>query len=424
MFDVLELLSQLRAPNFTLRTIKEAIMKNLTSLILAGTLLLHLLPISSFSQNGIFHEYTIEVNGTEREYILYEPEAYNGDDILPLIFVFHGFDYTALLVAENLNLSLVADTAQFFIVYPQGLVVEDLVFGGSGTGWNIPGNYLADHDDILFMNAIIDDIISNPIFDIDINRIHSTGHSNGAEMSYYLACSLSDRIASVAGNAGQIALIMMDSLCTPERLVSVLHSLGTNDPFYPVNGNEFFPPLEGVAEYWAALDGCDNVPEIIELPDIDPYDGSIVFLKIYGNCDPGFEVLCYRIQGGGHSWPGSGYSGANNDIDIGMEMWAFFKRNPHPNYFSIPETRFDSHLKISPNPCSGSANLQFTIYESGFMICDLLEISGVKVKSILNEKKLPGTYEMEIDLRDLKPGIYFCVLKTGEGIKTKKIVKL
>jgi len=46
------------------------------------------------------------------------------------------------------------------------------------------------------------------------------------------------------------------------------------------------------------------------------------------------------------------------------------------------------------------------------------------VKSILNEELLPGTYEKEIDLSDLKLGIYFCVLKTNSGIQTKKIIKL
>ena len=406
-------------------------MKNLNLLTFEILILCIVSAVSSFAQNGVFYDYTIDVNGTTRDYILYEPGGYGDGDILPLVFVFHGFGNTAQFFADNLNLSMVADTAQFFIVYPQGLVVEDLVFGGSGYGWNIPGNYLAEHDDVLFINSIIDDIMSNPAFQIDLSRIHSTGNSSGAEMSYYMACALSDRIASVAGNAGQMAWVMMDSLCTPERPVSVLHSLGTIDPFFPVNGNEYFPPLEGCAEYWAELCGCDSVPDVIQLPDIDPYDWSVPFLKTYGNCNPGFEVLCYRIQGGGHSWPGSGYAGANNDIDIGLEMWAFFKRNPHPYLVSVYEREVVSDFSISPNPSSGFVNLQFVIGEKacltdrqGIVNCDLLNISGVKVKSFINEIRKPGTYEMEIDLSDIPAGVYFCVLRTNEGVQTRKIVKL
>ena len=62
--------------------------------------------------------------------------------------------------------------------------------------------------------------------------------------------------------------------------------------------------------------------------------------------------------------------------------------------------------------------------DQGLVTCDLFEISGVKVKTLLNEKKMPGTYEMEIDLSDLPGGVYFCVLKTSEGIQTRKMIKL
>lgn len=86
----------------------------------------------------------------------------------------------------------------------------------------------------------------------------------------------------------------------------------------------------------------------------------------------------------------------------------------------IPEDSFS----ISPNPCSGSANLQLVISDHGLVTFELFEISGVRTKTILNEEKIPGIYEMEIDLSDLQKGIYFCVLKTSNGICTKKIIKL
>ncbi len=91
---------------------------------------------------------------------------------------------------------------------------------------------------------------------------------------------------------------------------------------------------------------------------------------------------------------------------------------------SVWETGFKESFTISPNPLSGSANLQFVISDKGLVNCDLFEVSGVKVKSLLDEKKLPGIYEMEIDLSDLPKGIYFCILKTSDGIHTKKIIKL
>jgi len=93
-------------------------------------------------------------------------------------------------------------------------------------------------------------------------------------------------------------------------------------------------------------------------------------------------------------------------------------------FASVEEIGLNEHFSISPNPNSGFVNLRFTIYENNLMICDLFEISGVKVKQVLHEQKKPGTYEMEIDLSNLSKGIYFCTLKTKEGIQTKKIIKL
>ncbi len=78
---------------------------------------------------------------------------------------------------------------------------------------------------------------------------------------------------------------------------------------------------------------------------------------------------------------------------------------------------------ISPNPSSSNLKIRFTIFERGITTFELFEISGVKVKSLINEIKMPGTYEKEVDLSKLNPGIYFCVLKTEEGIQTKKLIK-
>ena len=94
------------------------------------------------------------------------------------------------------------------------------------------------------------------------------------------------------------------------------------------------------------------------------------------------------------------------------------------NIVSISEIVLGNEFVISPNPNSGSVNLRFVIGEQGLVICDLLNISGVKVKSFFNEMKKSGTHEMEIDLKNIPAGVYFCVLKTNKGIQTKKIVKL
>jgi len=150
----------------------------------------------------------------------------------------------------------------------------------------------------------------------------------------------------------------------------------------------------------------------IYYPDTDEWDFSVPdlypprFFYAYAS----YDNKAYYAGG----WPNSG--GATDIVNI-LKLDTITSQESNDEFQEFS-------LMIYPNPCSGFANLRFTIYESGFTICDLFEISGVKVKSILNEKKLPGTFEMEIDLRDIPAGVYFCVLKTNKRIQTKKIIKL
>ena len=64
------------------------------------------------------------------------------------------------------------------------------------------------------------------------------------------------------------------------------------------------------------------------------------------------------------------------------------------------------------------------IGEKGVVNCNLFDISGFKMKSLVNEIRNPGTYELEVDLSDIPAGVYFCVMKTRDGIQTKKLIKL
>lgn len=80
-------------------------------------------------------------------------------------------------------------------------------------------------------------------------------------------------------------------------------------------------------------------------------------------------------------------------------------------------------ITVYPNPCSGAARMRYQISDIGYLILDLYSIAGLRIKRLVNEKKMPGTYDMEVDLRGLPAGIYFCVLKTNDGIQTSKLVK-
>jgi len=83
-------------------------------------------------------------------------------------------------------------------------------------------------------------------------------------------------------------------------------------------------------------------------------------------------------------------------------------------------------LHIYPNPCSGATHLSYQIkdppvggHSTRYLISDLYSISGLKIKRLLNEMRMPGEYEMEVDLSELPPGVYVVILDI-EGITTAK----
>jgi len=79
---------------------------------------------------------------------------------------------------------------------------------------------------------------------------------------------------------------------------------------------------------------------------------------------------------------------------------------------------------IWPNPCSDALHLKYRISNTGYLISDIYSISGQRMKEIMNEKVMPGEYEMEINISDLPPGVYFCTLQSDDGIQTLKLIKL
>ena len=75
---------------------------------------------------------TILHNGITREYILYVPEIYSDNVSVPLLINFHGGGGTATGQMYVADMRPVADTANFILVYPQGLELDN----GGSTHWN------------------------------------------------------------------------------------------------------------------------------------------------------------------------------------------------------------------------------------------------------------------------------------------------
>ena len=106
-----------------------------------------LISFYSFSQEAI--QGIITHNNLDREYILYIPNSYDGEESVPLVLNLHGYTSNAGEQMVYSNLIEVADTANFLIVHPMGTINEF-----NEPYWN--SAQLSDVDDIDFLNTLID----------------------------------------------------------------------------------------------------------------------------------------------------------------------------------------------------------------------------------------------------------------------------
>ena len=276
-------------------------------------------------------DYTFSLE--ERRYFIHVPSSYDGDPT-PLILNLHGGGGDIDAARKQTQMELHSDKYGYIVAFPEGSG-RTLLGKHVGT-WNAGdccGFAQSNNvDDVGFINTILDDIESK--FTIDSSRVYATGHSNGAMMSYRLACDLSERIAAIAPNAGHSSY----KDCNPARQVPVMHFHGTADSSALYDGGHCGGKLgdEGwdcssVVDYldtWAIQNQCS-------LSTIDVFQNGDATCQAYENCTA--DVTLCTIDGGGHTWPGGEYAVELNfwkkgvgeisrDIDANDEMWEFFQK--------------------------------------------------------------------------------------------------
>lgn len=258
-------------------------------------------------------------DGRLRSFMVHVPLNSNSATPLPLVIVIHGGGGSMEGMAQTTGMNATADREKFIAVYPQGVgeVYQGQTFG-TWNGGLCCGKALAeDIDDVGFISAMIDYLQKN--FAIDAKRIYATGLSNGAQMSYRLACELANKIAAVAPHSGQGDM----SACTPVRNIPVLNIHGKKDPCTVYDGTKpcggcFDDFLEGLGlpvgqkEYWQCdavetafdkwrtLNGCSNQATVTNY-------GSHARCTTFKGCSNNSETTLCSDDDLGHNWAGSFY---------------------------------------------------------------------------------------------------------------------
>ncbi len=298
---------------------------------------------STSTETGTFDR-TFSHNSITREYQLYIPTSYAEDGEVPLVVYLHGAGENKEFAPRTTDLVEVAEEEGFVLVFAEAsfeLQDQGVFVWADGRG-AIGGAVDASLDDVGFVNALVDAITDE--FAINPSKRYLCGFSNGGSLTQRMAIQANERFAAMA----TVAAGLHEPYATenPGRAIPMLFIHGTDDPLasYEEGGitgeNQlmFTVGLLNVEEsvgYWVTNNQCDATPLETDLANTNTFDNSTVTKFEYTGGTNGAAVTLYRINGGGHTWPGvtNGalrqpqiFGQTNEDVKAGREIWDFFKR--------------------------------------------------------------------------------------------------
>ena len=169
--------------------------------------------------------------------------------------------------------------------------------------------------------------------------------SNGGDMAYLLACTSSDLFEAVASVTGVIMKQTLDN-CKMNNPVPIFDIHGTADDISFFDGD--INNVSGWGAYYGLPETINFFVEKYQLDQkseeliLNEDDGAAnnVFFERYWTEGVETEIWMYKIEGGGHIWPGAGlklswwsnpilryyFGSGENEIIASEAVWKFFRK--------------------------------------------------------------------------------------------------
>lgn len=294
-----------------------------------------------------WQESSITVNGVERWYRVYVPDALPRR--APLLLSLHGGTGSMYTIDKGPTHGWVrlADQLRFLLVVPNGTNGKSGNAHGSRQTWNdlrSSAESESHADDVGFVRALLDRIETE--YATDNTRVYVTGNSNGGMMTYRLLIEMPDRFAAAAAFIANIP-VDSKSLRPPARPVPLMIWSGTSDRLAKYDGGEIpggrgrvRSVPESVAWWVQANRAHSSGAQTERLPDVDPKDGCRISRTLYPALSDGAPVLFYLAEGGGHTMPTQAESSSEGgplfqmlvgrtcrDVDGADIAWEFMNSN-------------------------------------------------------------------------------------------------
>lgn len=256
------------------------------------------------STSGMYIQ-SIEIQQKKRYYKIYIPNQFDKKKTYPILFSIHGGagDMDTQSNNDYYNQLTSADKNDYIVIFPNGY--SQFPSGKLAT-WNA-GKCCGkardlNIDDIGFFKAMIEK--TKQQVKINPEKIFASGMSNGAMMSYRLACEMSDIFTGIASVAGTDNT----SVCNPQKPISIFHTHAKDDDHVNFNGGvgtgavakEMVTEFKSVSETikkWITLNNCQPMAKKTS-------EGIGYSCERYESCRNNVVVQLCVTETGGHSWPG------------------------------------------------------------------------------------------------------------------------
>jgi len=294
-----------------------------------------------------------------RTFEYYIPSSYTGSGEVPLLFSFHGLGSNGDEQRDLTKFDVLAEREGFIAVFPYATVLDPDDYPeaelppltGAEIQWNLGAGslqYYAGIDDVGFAADMIDWFETN--YNVDTDRVYSTGMSDGALFSYLLAFNLTGTFAAIAPVCGPMPWGFDTPAASPMTVI-LMH--GTADPilFYDgyggMGGNVTYSVDETVA-YWCDVDGINMTDPGPEVTTWGPTakDLTSVTRFVYSGGIDGTQVVLFKVEGGGHCWPGGPQylpafiiGPSTTHIDGSGQIWKYLP--PVPKYYLRISSTYD-----------------------------------------------------------------------------------